>query len=807
MKLNHKAISLTFICLIVFSSLAIIQPITVQAQPSATNLRNAITYGRDFLNRLYKPLDQGGYGVLSEYYGCPIRVYYIPQGVWSLAGMEGWGGSIDIISITSNYEEFVYHFLSPNLQNDAPRLRVKIWYTYTTTQMRIGMTLEALNGYTPSQIRVYIGNYQYSFTSVGQTLTYTRLDSSWDDDLQSFRYAVRHGNTEGYKTFRSLGYHDQEYALWKLKNDYGFTIDIYDSAWFYSLGQAGYPFDFYGFSLDAYHDGDVYSSLPRGSYYYPYHSKVIMAHPASTLAYIYASRLEVLVPTLNAIHGLMKWRDPDKTIMYIGDPVNKITRTARQWARALESSWWIGYGIKDPSDATVASGVRTAVFAILETILGYDFGDTTSRSYADQAINILLQVQIPQNGQIPTEDYGTITRRLYKGAFLASWTDAKYSKPQSWLRDMMDWFNMPDEYKGIVVTNQETVQIILRALEIYLDRVYSSECQSNTSPYMIFSERDYFNTGVTIRTKSLNFPSSGTYTIKIVARDIDDKDGGLRQLRFYIDGVFKAIKFIQGYDNTLTYTDYFTSGSHNIGVALLTWDHSTSDGTKPTWAITATVSPTTVKFADYFYRDTSLDTTKWDILSAGSPQNVGWFFDNPDYGIVFKESSGGGESQYGIVSKNAYSIPTKGSINVRMNKHSGNYSYCAVFQISPQKVTNQDPWNNDFIRILITTAGYIQVIKRVGGGSAETIWTFPDGGYLSGYLGSEWYIVRDGNTIKIYASITATNNINHYILAWSGSWSPIGSPQYIYYFESQNTPNIYEVSCHHIQIFEGLAYP
>lgn len=197
-------------------------------------------------------------------------------------------------------------------------------------------------------------------------------------------------------------------------------------------------------------------------------------------------------------------------------------------------------------------------------------------------------------------------------------------------------------------------------------------------------------------------------------------------------------------------------------------------------------------YADRFTLDTSLDTTKWSILKGGSLSSYSYGFDQQN-GIKFYVKPSSGQGVYGVVSVNSYPFTTRTAFNFQTSKWSGNYPYCAVYQISPQRVTNQDPANPDFIRAMITDGGWLLVQKRVNNGEPVQLWASTEGGYTW----AEWSIVLEGsNKLDIYVN-TGSGFSKVYSTTSLGLSFTSG---YQYLFISQGTTTGYRVSFWYISI-------
>lgn len=312
-----------------------------------------------------------------------------------------------------------------------------------------------------------------------QSGTLARLALGPEARLPSHRYTIRHASYLGQLFYGSYPqYSNIADKLRLLGNDFGFLADVYIPMWEGGVGLA----DDYMFQWASYRDCDlanngIDSTLPFGfrPHRYPYESKVCINRDA----YITLSRADRLAQALQAIHILNKYHNPDRQYPH---PVSGFTTTPRQIARDLENGAWNGYGInaylKDPA---YASGVRTNAFLVLETLLGYKYGDQTSSTFADNTVAVLREVQWgmlpypPYHGE--TADDGTILRPIHTGGELLSWrTGGSYIfglPPRSFINDLLDFLGMPKETEGPVPSNAETTITYWQALRIYLKYKYN----------------------------------------------------------------------------------------------------------------------------------------------------------------------------------------------------------------------------------------------------------------------------------------------------------------------------------------------
>lgn len=189
-----------------------------------------------------------------------------------------------------------------------------------------------------------------------------------------------------------------------------------------------------------------------------------------------------IVPTLQAIQQLVE-HGPDyhyeafKECPLLPPPCppplcTPVDRTPRSYARELEAKW-NGVGIPSPTSGSYASGVRTAVFGILETILGYQYGDTTSKAWADTVANVLLKTQVNALGYYASGDLnGIALRPVTSGLWFVGWDAYEQAVPRTYLDWLIDWAGMDPEYSGMIPGNMETTEITLQFFIRYLALAY-----------------------------------------------------------------------------------------------------------------------------------------------------------------------------------------------------------------------------------------------------------------------------------------------------------------------------------------------
>ena len=435
------------------------------------------------------------FGVVKEYPGCPLSIraqsgtypkrfvgHYIGEtlllNVYPLGKVtaSSVGETYDVSDVTFEAGlEFVY---------DEPLMWCDMAYNSDTSDPYFGYTQYHITkaaweptGASP-QYDLFLGD-TLLFSNIadvpnGTSVTVTRpIPENYTSNLYSSnRFTIRHATKLGAEFYAKQ---TDTYKVAQLNNTinmYGFNglPDVY--APLFETGT--WADDYYQYATNAYHDCDLVndgadSTVPPGynPYGYMYESKVCRSRPG----YILLSELDYLIPALQAIHIMNKYNDPDHVYAYYSQSG---TTTPRQIARWLEGKW-NGYGIPVYSKSPeYASGVRTNAFLGLESLLGYKYNDATSRSYADQAAAILVQVQW---GSPPWSKYwgetvneGYLFRPIYYGGQLLMWVTGgsfPFSLPVGITTEVSDMFNMPNETLMPLPTNSETTLSYWAALNLY----------------------------------------------------------------------------------------------------------------------------------------------------------------------------------------------------------------------------------------------------------------------------------------------------------------------------------------------------
>src|SRR5215216_941804 len=446
--------------------------------PSLARLDAAIGRSEGFLDGLYKPLGHHE-ATVSENFGLPLRIYSTAYHRWELAGEDRTAycrpvcvptTHITPLSQRPSTESFIYHFRSP-AGDDAPAVLANVNWSAGNDTYRV--TLKNIAFSDPrTQARLYLGSIYvgtFSSSNVGTskvlTLPYDRRSL-----LQSFRYTFRHGTQAGndFYLYRNDRQRARALANFLISNGLKPNLDLRAPVW--GFGNS-YPNDM-PYRRDMYQDCSTKppAETPMS---YPYSSKVCRLG-ADT--FINLTPTDPLVPTMQAIHVLNKGEEPD--YRYATPDGETTSEGTASW---LESEFThLGYGIPECNplvcDYHYASGPRTFAFGNLETLLGYKYGNKTSKRYSNRVAQIALRTQVGKDGLIRREK-GSVYRPMQRGGSLTSWdSELRYTPPDTLIKNLVGHANMPMEYRGMIVANSETTFDAYAFLIRYRCLVYGKSC-------------------------------------------------------------------------------------------------------------------------------------------------------------------------------------------------------------------------------------------------------------------------------------------------------------------------------------------
>lgn len=468
------------------------------------DITNMMSAAKSYIDALYEDAaSRTGPAVVKEYPGCPVAIDNM------FGEQQG----------STTAKRLVGDYLGDKLHEVGKIVWYAVGYDYELSDLTFEEGTDWGYGEPKLSCDVYYspaGNVNYQLTNDGWTgdssdwenvifQDEVAFEDIWDTyynpvgatvsfnmglkgSLPAHRYTIRHATD---LVALMYSYYPQLSDLTALLNttigSYGFNSvpDIY--APMFESGQ-GAAVDYF-YTNAAYHDCDLTrngmnSTLPYGfmPHRYGYESKVCLTRDG----YILLSREDYLSPALQAIHVLNKFGSPDYSYPN-PNPLIGGNTTPRQAARYIESHGWNGYGISAlGKDAKYASGVRTNAFLALESLLGYKYGDSTSRQFADNTVSVL---KLTQWGRPPfgayqgvTADDGLLLRPNHYGGELLSWyvigtnapiaakaSGAVYAlPPRTYVNDVLDLLGMPNEVDFPTPSNAESTATMWAALRLYL---------------------------------------------------------------------------------------------------------------------------------------------------------------------------------------------------------------------------------------------------------------------------------------------------------------------------------------------------
>ncbi|MDQ1533976.1 MAG: hypothetical protein QOF28_1737, partial [Actinomycetota bacterium] len=492
--MKHKAWApvLVLILGLVFGALALTFPIS----PNTTSARVALPPSGPSLEALNRSLEladgyvQGLYRSVgpttaldSEYFGFPLRIQIQPGNQWILLGHDA-NTKVSATESGFDWEHFTVSITRGDLRI---ALDVRIDWAATARRYRVTITNRQFSA-TNRSAALFLNTRHLGTVSSRNVGKHQELlvETSDRRALQSLRYTVRHSTQLAAQYYRYHGDTRRAARLDAFLHKYGFdtAADIYAPLWGETKLPPAQLFD----GPVVYHDCDV--ALPDTTEAYAYQSKVCRVDRD---LFIHLTTVDPLVPTSAAVLALNGQKNPGASydIPPLGialppgaDLSNELPKkhTPRSTASWLESLYRSTDGVGVPRclpircESSTASGLRTAAFVSLEASLGYEYGDSVSRSYADNAALRLVHEQVGANAIVRTSN-GDYYRPAVSGAFLESWgANGRISEKTSVFNEISDRLSMPPEYRGVLVSNAETTIGVYAALTSYRCLRYRTGC-------------------------------------------------------------------------------------------------------------------------------------------------------------------------------------------------------------------------------------------------------------------------------------------------------------------------------------------
>jgi hypothetical protein len=444
--------------------------------PSAEAVDLAIERASGYLDGLYREIPDGR-AVVSEYYGLPLLVFFRSQVRWIRPGDPE-------LTITAGEqsrlrESYMFRYAVPGL--DVPiALLVVVRWDPATGAATIEVT--QVDGDADEPVVVYLGRRsmgEWRSSTTERKLT-ARVPRSGYGELRSLRYTVRHVAMLSAATYAYRGDAARAARLDRLVSSSGYDAgaDVYAPLWHHGLAQA----DDFVFAPSVYRDcadPAVREAMPEAPLYYPYQSKVC-AIP--TWGYVAMSREDPLVPLAQGLHILDRYADPLREYSD-GEHLNStVVDLAADMEHRFRAAGGIAECLPGSCDTGSTSTLRTVLFGLLETALGFDRGDETSRTYADAVAEALLDQQVGPDGLIPTTTRGELYRPDQAGGFFTHVAaDGRSGEPDSFTRQQMsrlaDVLDIRPEYVGEIATNAETTLAAYAFLVRYRCARFGTGCQ------------------------------------------------------------------------------------------------------------------------------------------------------------------------------------------------------------------------------------------------------------------------------------------------------------------------------------------
>jgi hypothetical protein len=452
--------------------------------------KNRMILAKGFIDSLYESV--GTRGFMKEYQGFPLRLY---------------------------------------CRDTRTNLFLGTWYDYTTRQpvsdLSINKTLVSSDKASISiaDVNFTIGrdyegdmiSYKIAFKGdytgdlhydvyLGNSLIWSNLGKEtpsfeipgvvyFQYGLPAMRYTLRHGSQLGRWTYLVWGETTKSTRLTNVRNTYfgSGSPDIYDPL----FGQNSSMSDNFIYTSVAYKDTlTAIKKMEVGvnPNRYPYVSKIQSTN--SLGIYLAQAPMDPLGQCLQAIHILNKYKSASRKYKN-NTPFSPTFATLTPLGVAQDVyKKYNGFGIPIStilSSSDYSSGVRTASFLILVTLLGYKYKIAEMKTIADEVFSRLNEADTsPQaiENFIVTAENGHLLRPQYSGCFYGVWrnnhsyfnglrTDISAVTDQTGISEMVDFLNMPSEEIGPIPANQESCMTMLQAFRVYCHYALGFDYPSN----------------------------------------------------------------------------------------------------------------------------------------------------------------------------------------------------------------------------------------------------------------------------------------------------------------------------------------
>lgn len=450
------------------------RPVEASA-PSLEEVDASIALAEQYLDGLYRELGSER-AIVSEYYALPLRVYFTGPRLWVRPGDQ----QVTIIGGEQSElrESYVFQYDVPGLTDPVQLLTVVRW---DDTSGDAHVEVSQVGGDADEPMVVLLGDRPLATwrpDATDRSASVTVAPASYGE-LKSQRYTIRHVAMMSASAYRYRGMTGRATRLDAVVEESGYDpdADVYSPIWGRGAKQAdGFVFDpsIYRDCTDA----SVARSMPEAPTYYPYQSKVC-AIP--TRGYVAMSREDPLVPLAQGLHILQRYHDPEHEYSDGEHLNNTVDGLVADMERRFRGAGGIAECLPGSCDSGSTSTLRTVLFGMVETELGFGLGDETSRTYADSVADALLDEQVGPDGMIPTTNLGDLYRPDQAGGFFTHVSsDGRSGEPDSFTRRQMSSLasalDIRPEYVGEIATNAETTLAAYAFLVRYRCARFGMEC-------------------------------------------------------------------------------------------------------------------------------------------------------------------------------------------------------------------------------------------------------------------------------------------------------------------------------------------
>ncbi|MCW2776059.1 MAG: hypothetical protein JWN91_4385 [Nocardioides sp.] len=443
--------------------------------PSLAEVDASLALAEHYLDGLYRDVGAER-AVVSEYYALPLRVYFTGPRLWVRPGDR----QVTIIGGEQSRlrESYVFQYDVPGVTDPVQLLTVVRW---DDTSGDADVEVSQVGGDADEPMIVELGDQplaQWRPDLIERSASIVVTPETYSD-LKSQRYTIRHVAMMSASAYRYRGMTGRAKRLDTLVHRSGYDpdADVYSPIW----GRGATQADGFVFDPSVYRDctdASVASSMPESPTYYPYQSKVC-AIP--TRGYVAMSREDPLVPLAQGLHILQRYADPEHEYSDGEHLNNTVDGLVADMERRYRGAGGIAECLPGSCDSGSTSTLRTVLFGMVETDLGFGLGDDTSRTYADAVAEALLDQQVGSDGLIPTTNLGDLYRPDQTGGFYTHVSsDGRSGEPDSFTRRQMSSLasalDIRPEYVGEIATNAETTLAAYAFLVRYRCARFGVEC-------------------------------------------------------------------------------------------------------------------------------------------------------------------------------------------------------------------------------------------------------------------------------------------------------------------------------------------